>query len=126
MKVGSFSDQIPLLNPPQKNFSVSLSPAYKGAWKASVKVLFKPPPLWILPPGLTNATDFGDAEVEVLVQHLTPVLQEAAVDPTKFADEWKHLRLQHMVSLAGCSTSRQSPGQNQTGSMQVNTPMCSS
>lgn len=77
-------------------------------------------------PDKQNATDFGDAEVEVLVQHLTPVLQEAAVDPTKFADEWKHLRLQHMVSLAGCSTSRQSPGQNQTGSMQVNTPMCSS
>lgn len=56
-------------------------------------------------PDKQNSTDFGDAEVQALVEHFTPVLQEAGADPSKITDKWTALKAALYVSLDGCNTS---------------------
>ena len=43
-------------------------------------------------PEKESSTDFGDDEIDCLVEHFTPVLQEASCDLSKIPDEWTALK----------------------------------
>ena len=59
-------------------------------------------------PDKESSTDFGDDEIDCLVEHFTPVLLEGGCDPSKIPDEWTALKAGVYSQLVGCSTSKQS------------------